>query len=110
MFTKLNKTFITVTLSALVAGTPSQAYEIAKAPARTQLSENRQLLQKMSRGVSELAAEANKAVVFVSVSKTIRGMPFGEINPFDFFFGPQYRGGPRQQQHRNSKVHQNQRR
>ena len=73
------------------------SYEIPRAPANTNVSSNIKALQQMSEGISELAANANKAVVFVSISKTIKGMPFGEINPFEFFFGPQFRGHPRGQ-------------
>ena len=50
-----------------------------------------QQLQQVSKGISKLSVHASQAIVFVSVSKTIRGRPFGEIDPFEFFFGPQYR-------------------
>jgi len=64
--------------------------------------ENIQLLQKISKGVSTVAKHAEKAVVFVSVYKTVRGLPPGMIDPFEFFFGNpnggmQRRGEPRQQ-------------
>lgn len=55
------------------------------------VDENIQLLQKMSRGVASVSQKANQAVVFVSVYKTVKGMPFGMVDPFEFFFGP---GGP----------------
>lgn len=51
-------------------------------------SESIVTLQKMSKAVSNIASNAQKAIVFVSVSKTVKGMPFGTINPFEFFFGP----------------------
>jgi serine protease Do len=54
-------------------------------------SDNLLFLQKVSKGISELALKGSKAIVFVSVSKTVRGRPFGEVDPFEFFFGPQYR-------------------
>ncbi len=54
-------------------------------------------LQKISRAVSDIASEAQKSVVFVSVSKTVKGMPYGMINPFEFFFGPQPGPGGQQQ-------------
>ena len=50
-------------------------------------------LQALSRGLSAIADHAKKGVVFVSVSKTVQGMPLGQINPFDFFFGPNGQGG-----------------
>ena len=64
--------------------------------------ENIQALQKISKGVSTVANHAEKAVVFVSVYKTVRGLPPGMIDPFEFFFGNpnggmQRRGEPRQQ-------------
>ncbi len=51
-----------------------------------------ELLDKMSKGVSDLAEKAGKAVVFVSVSKTIRGYGYGDATPYDFFFGPRGKG------------------
>ena len=53
------------------------------------------LLQSMSKGIAEISAEAKKAIVFVSTSKTVKGNPFGgQMNPFEFFFGPMpYRQG-----------------
>ena len=64
--------------------------------------ENIQALQKISKGVSTVAKHAEKAVVFVSVYKTVRGLPPGMIDPFEFFFGNpnggmQRRGEQRQQ-------------
>ena len=53
--------------------------------------ENTELLQKISKGVATVSQKANQAIVFVSVYKTVKGMPFGMVDPFDFFFGP---GGP----------------
>ena len=54
-------------------------------------NENVAFLQKMSKGVAQIAKQANQAIVFVSVYKNIQSMPSGMIDPFDFFFGP---GGP----------------
>lgn len=47
-------------------------------------------LQKISKEISEIARRTRKAIVFVSVSKTIE-MPYGFHDPFEFFFGPGYR-------------------
>lgn len=51
------------------------------------------MLQKLSKGVATIAERANEAIVFVSVYKTVQGMPFDMIDPFDFFFGPNGGGG-----------------
>ncbi len=48
-------------------------------------------LQKISEGVGELADKASQAVVFISVTKIIKGRPYGAVDPFDFFFGPNFR-------------------
>lgn len=71
------------------------AYEIPKNQKPRPFSDNVEFLNRVSKGVSEISEVAKKAVVFVSVSKTIKGSPFGEINPFDFFFGPGQGGMPR---------------
>ena len=45
-------------------------------------------LQTMSKGVAQIAKQANKAIVFVSVYKNVQSMPYGMVDPFEFFFGP----------------------
>lgn len=67
------------------------AYDLPPPDANRRPSENVQLLQKISAGVSELSQEAGKGVVLISVSKIIKGRPYYEIDPFDFFFGPRFR-------------------
>lgn len=55
-------------------------------------------LSTLSNGLAELAEYARKALVYISVSKTISN-PRGYIDPFEFFFGP---GRGRQQQPQKS--------
>lgn len=78
------------------------AYSLPSNAEKPLNDENIQALQKISKGVSTVAKHAEKAVVFVSVYKTVRGLPPGMIDPFEFFFGNpnggmQRRGEPRQQ-------------
>jgi serine protease Do len=73
----------------------SFAYSLPSSQDRPLNDENIQALQKISKGVSTVARHAEKAVVFVSVYKTTRGLPPGMIDPFEFFFGGR-QGGPRQ--------------
>lgn len=70
------------------------AYQIPRANQNSVHNENLMTLQKISKGVSEIAKEANKGIVFVSVSKTLEGLPMGFMDPFEFFFGPNFRGNP----------------
>jgi serine protease Do len=66
----------------------ASAYEIPKGQ-KPSLNENDvAILEKVSRTVAEIAKHAKQGIVFVSVSKVVKGNPYGEINPFDFFFGP----------------------
>ncbi len=44
-------------------------------------------LQAISQGVAAIAENTRDALVFISVSKTLKGMPFNQIDPFEFFFG-----------------------
>jgi serine protease Do len=69
------------------------AYDLPGSAEKPLNDENVQALQKISRGVSSIAKHSEKAVVFVSVYKTVRGLPPGMIDPFEFFFGPQGPGG-----------------
>src|SRR5690606_21234837 len=68
---------------------PAQNYEIPEASNSNVNPKEVEELQKISRGISTIAKHAQKGIVFVSISKTVRGQPFGTINPFDFFFGPE---------------------
>jgi serine protease Do len=54
-------------------------------------------LQSLSKGISAIAKSANKALVFVAVSKGAAARPTGMVDPYEFFFGPG-RGGDQQQQ------------
>lgn len=91
MHPQLRRLFAAGLAFALVS-TQSLAYSLPGANERPLNDENIQALQKISKGVSTVAKHAEKAVVFVSVYKTVRGLPPGMVDPFEFFFGPQ---GPR---------------
>ena len=69
------------------------AYTMKKTMAPQTGDENLQTLQKLSKGVATIAQRANEAIVFVSVYKTVQGMPFDQVDPFEFFFGPNGPGG-----------------
>jgi serine protease Do len=81
----------------LLAGSLAYSYAMPSPNEKPLNDENIQALQKISKGVSAIARHADKAVVFVSVYKTNRGLPPGMIDPFEFFFGPQGRGRGGQQ-------------
>lgn len=85
----LRSFFLAFTVLCLTtAAQTAPAYTMKKASAPTSANENLQFLQKLSKGVATIAERANEAIVFVSVYKTVQGMPFEMIDPFDFFFGP----------------------
>src|SRR5690349_20855141 len=81
----------------LLVASEGFAYSLPGAQEKPLNDDNIQALQKISKGVATVAKHAEKAVVFVSVYKTIRGLPPGMIDPFEFFFGPQGPGGGRGQ-------------
>lgn len=91
------------TLAFLPFSHPGFSYDIPKNGKSHNFSDNVDVLSKVSKGVSEISEVAKKAVVFVSVSKTIKGTPYGEINPFDFFFGPGHGMVPREMPERKQK-------
>jgi serine protease Do len=85
-----------ILVTSLLAGNGFAApYSLPPNQERPLNDENIQALQKISRGVSTVARHGEKAVVFVSVYKTTRGLPPGMIDPFEFFFGGR-QGNPRQ--------------
>jgi serine protease Do len=110
--------FVLATMALLLAlavmlstAASAQGYKIPSGPEAPPTDENLQLLQRISKGVSTVSQKASEAVVFVSVYKTVKGMPFGMIDPFDFFYGPgspfgqppgggNRRGGPQQPERR----------
>ena len=50
-----------------------------------EISANTKILKQMSRELGAVAEASKKALVFVSVAKTIRG--YGQMDPFDYLFG-----------------------
>lgn len=66
----------------------ASAYKLPEGPTGQKMDENTVALEKISHAVASVAKKANKAIVFVSVSKTVQGNPGGMIDPFEFFFGP----------------------
>lgn len=78
------------------------AYDLPPPDATKRPSENVQLLQKISAGVAELSQDASKGIALISISKIIKGRPYYELDPFDFFYGPRNRqpdpGNPGQKQ------------
>lgn len=61
---------------------------------KTPVTPEMQELQKISKGISAVAAVTSNALVFISISKTIQGMPLQMVDPFEFFFGmPRPDGG-----------------
>lgn len=87
---RLNKTIKLLLLSAplLFLSLTALGYELHDS-SKNKITQNEdtQFLQKMSHGISHIANQTNKALVFVSVSKTLKS-PYGTIDPFEFFFGP----------------------
>lgn len=71
--------------SMLWFSTNGYSYQVKAPPADTKGTPEIQLLQQMSRGISQISEQTRKALVFVSISKTVT---MNQMNPFDFFFGP----------------------
>jgi len=75
---------------------------------RNKYSDNVRALQQISVGVAELSQEAAKGVVLISISKIVKGHPYYEMDPFDFFFGPRFRqqqpNAPEQRQKQQAGV------
>ncbi len=81
--------------AALAVGT-AQAYQFPANRNTDQTDPEINELKKISSGVAKIAQRAGGALVFISVSKTIKGMEM--IDPFEFFFGGrgQRRGMPQE--------------
>ncbi len=77
--------FVIVGLSVFCSAS-AFAYELAPSTSPSVTGPEVEELQKISRGIAAVAKEAKKALVFVSIEKTIQASPAG--NPLEFFFGP----------------------
>ena len=84
--------------AALLAGWQFNAaraeYQLPSQDTKVQLGASTEVLAQISSAVSAIAASSKKALVFVSVARTMQSGP-GTIHPFDFFFGPDPRRQPR---------------
>ena len=82
------KTFLIlfIALSFIGFTSLSYSYTIPSSNKPAYKSENLGYLQRLSLGLSELAAATQKAIVYISTSKTVDNQ-FGGMDPFDFFFG-----------------------
>ncbi len=67
----------------------SHGYQFPKKePVALKVDEDVLLLRKLSRGITKVASHAQKALVFISVSKTVKDLSYGTIDPFEFFHNP----------------------
>ncbi|MDA9951218.1 Do family serine endopeptidase [Oligoflexaceae bacterium] len=69
------------------------AYEINQTEKAAVTSNDLNTVRSLSKSTTTIADHAGEAIVFISISKIVKGVPFGQVNPFEFFFGP----GPGQQ-------------
>ncbi|NRA43588.1 MAG: trypsin-like peptidase domain-containing protein [Oligoflexales bacterium] len=76
---------------------PLFAYKLPPADTKVELGHDTKMLRELSKGVGAIAEASKKALVFVSVSKTVKGLP-GGIDPYDLFgFGRRQIPVPRQE-------------
>lgn len=67
------------------------SYNLPQPDPNIKVSDNVRVLRQISAGVSELSDQTGKGVALISVSKIVKGRPYYELDPFDFFFGPRFR-------------------
>lgn len=73
-------------------------YKLAPSSTDVSLSHSTKILKEMSKGVGEVATTSKKALVYISVSKTMKGYPDGYIDPFELFgFGRRQIPAPKQE-------------
>lgn len=85
------KILSSLVLTAAIGTTQTaSSYEIPGDNGRAELSSSQaDKLSALSEGLADLADYAKKALVYISISKTIE-RPSGYVDPFEFFFGPNY--------------------
>ncbi len=62
------------------------SYEIPKPPKQNIQNEEIKFLQKISKGLSYIAKKSQNAVVFINVERQGSSIPYGHIDPFEYFF------------------------
>ena len=93
-----------VLLIGLLSSQISFGYALPNSDSRKINDENVIFLQKMSHAIAKIASESEKALVYVSIFKNVKtGLPPGYVDPFEYFFGPDYN---RQNQGRNPEGNQ----
>ncbi|MCB9229435.1 MAG: trypsin-like peptidase domain-containing protein [Deltaproteobacteria bacterium] len=86
-------TFVAVTTHGFAK---EAGYTLAPAETEVELKGNTRILKELSQGVGAIAEVSRKALVFVSVSKTVRG--WDQSDPFGLFgFGLRRMPNPRQE-------------
>lgn len=92
-----------ILVTAIFCSFTSLAYKLPDTSNRSlSLSSKSEELKRLSDGVSEIAQKASSSIVFVSVSKIIKGRPTGQFNPFEFWF-PELRDRMQRQQSKPQK-------
>jgi serine protease Do len=82
------KIISTALLSLLLGTSPVSLAKISyqlPSSAQTITSKKSPLIDELERVLSDTTANARKGLVFISVSKTMRGYPSGYVDPFDLF-------------------------
>lgn len=80
---KRNRRLIIIaSLACLLSTSAFSKYDLAPASTKVPIGDTA-LLEAISKAFGEIASHAKKALVFISVSKTMRNQ---EIDPFEFFF------------------------
>lgn len=67
----------------------NETYKLPPSSTSVRVEGNTEQLKEMSQALEKLAGSAKKGLVFISVSKTIETPHM--VDPFEFFFGPQFR-------------------
>ena len=82
----LSIVFLFITTSSLALSAKSSNYQIPPSSTSSKIENKTNLLKKISSEISAISEEANRALVFVSVSKSVKTNFNDPL--FEFFFGP----------------------
>ena len=75
--------------SAVIVSGSLFAYDLPKDSGKSEVgSASTDGLKKMSAGLAEIAKHTRKSLAFISVSKNVTLSGSGQMDPFEFFFGP----------------------
>lgn len=71
--------------SSNLVSAPKGNYELPAANTQIAINADTTVLKQISKALGSIAEGSKKSLVYISISKTLKGPQMGQVDPFDFF-------------------------